>query len=256
MNLSEIFNTVLFEPLFNALMALYHVLGRDMGVAIVVLTLLIKLLLFYPSLSQLKAQRRLQATQPKLRELRERHKGNKEAYSRAVLQFYKENKVNPLSSCLPLLIQFPILYALYRVFIAGVVPDPATGLLQANELVHLYGSLRAIYESVAVNTMSLGLFDVSHRQNILLALLAGVATYWQSRMLVAARPPREAGSGGSDEDRLAAMNKTTAYVLPGVVFIFSLSFPAGLGLYWFLSTLFQIAQQYYVLRRHPLTPPS
>src|SRR3989344_3793159 len=120
--LIDLYNSVLYEPLFNGLMFLYQRLGEDMGLAIILLTIVIRLILFYPSLSQLRAQRSLQETQPKLKELKEKYKNDQAAYSKAVLAFYKEHKVNPLASCLPLLIQLHILIALYQVFIAGIVP--------------------------------------------------------------------------------------------------------------------------------------
>ncbi|MFH1171123.1 MAG: YidC/Oxa1 family membrane protein insertase [bacterium] len=253
--ISTIFHIVLYQPFLNALMVLYRFLGEDMGIAIIVLTLIIKLVLFYPSLSQLKAQRSLQKTQPKLKELKEKYKDDKEGYSKAVLAFYKENKVNPLSSCLPLLIQLPILIALYQVFIAGVVPDPKTGLLAANQLSSLYEPVRHFFTSTQLHTMSLGLFDVAHKKNLILAFLAAAATYWQSRMLMTPRPPKEAGKAGKDEDQMTAMNRNMVYFMPLVTFFFAYSFPTGLALYWLVSTLFQVLQQWYFLRRHPLTAP-
>jgi len=254
MSVGDIFQVILYQPFLNALMVLYRFLGQDMGIAIIVLTLIIKTLLFYPSLSQLKAQRSLQETQPKLKELKEKYKNDQAAYSKAVLAFYKEHKVNPLASCLPLLIQLPILIALYQVFIAGIVPDPTTGFLATKQLDGLYAPFRDFFTSAPLHTMSLGLFDVSHRKNILLALFAAAATFWQSRMLLAKRPPKEAGAGGKDEDQAAAMNRNMAYIMPVATFFFSYTFPAGLALYWLVSTLFQILQQWIFLRRHPILP--
>ncbi len=254
MNLGTIFTVILYQPLLNALIALYHVLGKDMGIAIIVLTLIIKALLFYPSLSQLKAQRALQQTQPKLKELREKYKDNKEKYNRAVLQFYRENKVNPLSSCLPLLIQLPILWALYRVFIAGAVTDPATGFLQPQELEHLYAPLRALYAAIPIHPNFLGVVDLSAKGSILFALLTGAATFWQSWQLTRLRPPRAAGEAGKDEGMAASINRSTLYTLPLVTVVFAYSFPTGLALYWLTSTLFQVGQQHYFFRRHPHTP--
>ncbi len=249
-----VYHEVLYRPLFNALIFLYHILGQDLGIAILVLTVLIKLLLFYPSLQQLKAQRNLQATQPKLKELKERYKDNKEEYNRAVLRFYKENKVNPASSCLPVLIQFPILIALYQVFIAGVASDPATGLLQAKQLQFLYFPLREIYDSIPLHTTFLGIVDLAKNKNVLLALLTGLATFWQSSMLTRTQPPKSVGEAGKDESIAASVNKNLTYTLPLITVFFSYTLPAGLPLYWLVSTLFQIGQQYYFLRRHAPSP--
>lgn len=247
-----LYHTILYQPLFNSLMFLYQFLGQDMGLAIILLTIAIRLALFYPSLAQLRAQRSLQATQPKLKALQEQYKGNKEEYSKAVLQFYKENKVNPLASCLPLLIQFPILIALYQVFQAGLATDPGTNLLAAKQLENLYTPLRDFFSTTPVLGFSLGLFDVAKSHNIPLTLLATAATFWQTRMLLAKRPPKEAGAAGKDEDQMAAMNRNMAYITPLITLFFTYSLPAGIGLYWFSSTLFQVIQQYYFLRRHPI----
>ena len=113
--MGQIFNTILYEPLFNALIFIYNVLPwKDLGVAIIILTFLIKLLLFYPSLKGLRSQKSLQDVQPKLEEIKKQYKDNKEEMGRQIMKFYKENKVNPFSSCLPMLIQLPILWALFR----------------------------------------------------------------------------------------------------------------------------------------------
>ena len=141
--ISQIYNTVLYDPIFNGMIWLYDVLPfHDMGVAIILLTLAIKIILFWPSLSALKSQKKLQETQPKINEIREKYKDNKEELGKQLMTFYKENKVNPFSSCLPLLIQLPILIALYRAFFHGLQVDPATGLLQADQIMPVRRSIQ------------------------------------------------------------------------------------------------------------------
>lgn len=250
----ELYNTILYQPLFNALVFLYQTLGHDLGIAIIVLTIVIKILLFYPSLVQLKTQRNLQQTQPKLKELQEKYKGNKEEYNRAVLQFYRENKVNPAASCLPIVLQFIVLIALYQVFIAGVVTDPTTHVLGAKQLESLYGPLRNALSSMPFNTTLFGFIDLSHAKNIPLAVLSALASYWQAAMLTKMQPPKTAGAGGKDESLTASLNKSMTYSLPLITLFFGYTLPAGLPLYWFISTLFQVGQQYYFLRRHAPSP--
>ena len=136
--ITEIYYTILYEPIFNAMIWLYDVLPfNDMGVAIILLTLAIKIVLFWPSLSALKSQKKLQETQPKIAEIRAKYKDNKEELGKHLMEFYKENKVNPFSSCLPLIIQLPILIALYRAFFHGLQLDATTGLLQPDQIAHL-----------------------------------------------------------------------------------------------------------------------
>jgi YidC/Oxa1 family membrane protein insertase len=250
----ELYYEVLYRPLFNGLVFLYQTLGHDLGIAIIVLTIFIKILLFYPSLVQLKTQRNLQQTQPKLKELQEKHKGNKEEYNRAVLQFYRENKVNPAASCLPIVLQFIVLIALYNVFIGGVVTDPTTRLLGADQLKNLYEPLRNIFSITPFNTYFFGFIDLSHAKNIPLAILSAFASYWQASMLTKMQPPKAAGSGAKDESLTASLNKSMTYSLPLITLFIGYTLPAGLPLYWLVSTLFQVGQQYYFLRRHAPSP--
>lgn len=248
---TDLYHAVLYQPLLNALIFLYHYLGKDMGLAIILLTVLIKGILFYPSISQLRSQRKLQESQGKLKELKEKYKNDKEGYSRAVLDFYKQNKVNPLSSCLPLLLQLIILIPLYRVFIGGIITDQSTGLLIAKELAFLYEPLQNIYSTLSIHSISFGIVDVTKSHNAILAVLAAAATFWQSRMLIVQGPPRVAGAGGKDEGQAASINKSMMYLTPLFTLYFAYQFPAGLALYWLASTIFQVGQQWYFLRRHP-----
>lgn len=241
----ELFNTIIYEPLFNALMWLYNTLPlQDMGVVIILLTVGIKLLLYRPTYSSIKAQRELQEIQPKLDALRAKYKNEKEKMSQELMKFYRENKVNPFSSCLPLLIQLPILFGLYRVFFAGIQPDATTGLLAQSQIEHLYSGLRAIYETTPVHATFLGFLDLAKGGNIILALLAGGLQYWQSRMLIAKRQPKVAGA--QDENMAAQISRTTAYLFPLITVYFAYRFPAGLALYWVVSTLFTVGQQYLI----------
>ncbi len=244
--IGELFNTVLFQPLLNALVFIYQYIP-NLGVAIIILTVIIKMLLYLPSRSSIRAQKRLQDTQPQLKAIQEKYKDNREELGRQLMKFYKENKVNPFSSCLPLLIQLPILIALYQVFLAVSKTDTTTFLLAADQLQHLYGPLRDIFSTRAIDPHFLGIFDLSQKGNYLLAILAGAAQYWQSKMLMAKKPPRVPGA--KDESMMAGMNKQMMYFMPIITIFFAFQFPAGLALYWLVSTLFSVAQQYIVFKK-------
>lgn len=242
------FETILYNPLFNGLMFLYKsVPGNDLGVAIILLTLSIKLLLFWPSLSAIHSQQKMQEIQPKMKELQAKYKDNREELSRQLMALYKQHKANPFSSCLPLLLQLPILIALYKVFFSGVSVDQATGLLSADQLQHLYPSLRATFETLTIDT-TWGFLNLTTNHNVVLALLAGAAQFWQSKMMMSKRPPKV--EGAKDEDTTAIMTRQMTYLLPVMTVIFGYQFPAGLALYWLVSTLFQVLQQYYYFRWH------
>lgn len=225
-----LYNEVIYRPLLNLLVWMHNIIpGHDIGVAIILLTVLIRLVLA-PTLSKsLRGQKQMTDLQPKLNELREKHKNDKEGQAKAMMQLYKEHKINPLSSCLPLLIQLPILIALYQVF------DKA-----------LKGNLSGLYNFVArpenLDPRFLRLLDLS-KPSILLAIFAGLAQFWQSKIMA---PP----SAGSDATA-KAMSIQTTYILPIISVVIALKLPAGLPLYWVVTTLFAVGQQYYILRKTP-----
>lgn len=243
------FTAILTQPLFNALMFLYEALpGRDIGIAIIVLTVAIKLLLYFPSLSAIRSQRSLQAMQPKIDALRKQFAGNKEELSRRLMAAYREHRVNPLSSCLPVLIQLPILIALYQVFIAGLRTDPSTHVLVPESLSLLYPSLRDTFATQEINGFFLGFVDLTKTGNVILAVLTGAAQFFQSRMLQSKKQP--AVPGAQDENIASSVSRQMTYFFPVITVIFSFQFPAGLALYWLTSTLFTIGQQVLFFRAH------
>ncbi len=249
----NLFTLIIYQPLFNAVLFFHKVLpGQDLGLAIIVVTLLIKLLLYSPSLVAIRSSRQLQALQPRLRELQAKHKGDREALGREQMKLYKESKVNPLAGCLPALIQIPFLYGLFLVFLNGLKVG-ADGMILADQLKNVYPALRDFYASTPLNTHLFGLVDLAKNHNIILAILAGGVQFWQSRMLAAPKEPKTPGA--RDEAMASALNKQMMYIFPAVTTYISYTFPAGLGLYWAASTLFTVGQQYLFLRRHPIRSP-
>ena len=195
------FQTFFYQPILNLLIFLYNIVpGHDLGIAIILLTIIIKVILLPLSKKSLKSQKELQELQPKIEELKKKYKDNKEELGRAMMKLYKENKVNPLSSCLPLLIQMPFLFAVFRVFRDGFTN----------------GSLDLVYSFVSrpevVDMMSLGFIDLEKR-NITIAILAGAAQFWQTKMLMSKRPKIK-DKVAKDEDIAAIMNKQMIYFMP------------------------------------------
>ncbi|MBI3115613.1 MAG: membrane protein insertase YidC [Candidatus Kerfeldbacteria bacterium] len=243
------FNTLLYQPFLNTLMYLYQHLGGNLGLAIIVFTIIIKLILAWPSASFIRSQRKIQALQPKLQALKRKHQNDREGLSRATMALYKESKVNPFTSCLPTLIQLPILFALYKVFLSGLQTEAETGLLKSDQLELLYGPLKDAFASTPINTVFFPGLDLAQTGifvgSVIIAALAGVAQYWQSRMIAAPPAPKVAGA---QDERLAAMtSRQMTYLFPIITVVIIVSLPIGLGLYWLTSILFTVAQQYLVL---------
>ncbi len=225
-----IFDAIFYRPLFNLLVFFYDVVPwNDVGLAIVLVTITIKIILLPFSLKTLKAQKALQDLQPKMQELQVRYKDNKEKLAQATMELYRKEKVNPFSSCLPLLIQLPFLFAVFRVFRDG---------FDTSKLDMVYSF---IDRPDALNPVSMGFVDLSE-PILALAVLAGIAQFLQTRMLTHNKQPKTDGS--QDESMAAAMNKNMMYVMPVVTVIIGASLPGGLTLYWFLFTLLTVVQQY------------
>lgn len=216
--------------------------GHDIGVAILVLTVLIKIVLHPFSISSLKSQKALQALQPKMEELKRKYKHKREELTRATMELYKKEKVSPFSSCLPLLIQFPFLIAVYQVFRSGLKSD----------------NLNLLYSFVdnpgSINPVTMGLMDLS-KPSIVLAILAGIAQYFSTKMLVKKKQPpintKKPVPGAKDENMMSMMNKNMSFMMPIFTVIIGISLPGGLTLYWFITTLLMLVQQWYFLREKP-----
>lgn len=230
------FQTLFYQPIFNLLIFLYNTVpGHDFGIAIILLTVIIKLLLLPLTKKQIKSQKALQDLQPKIEEIKKKHKDNKEAMGRAMMDLYKKDKVNPLSSCLPLLIQLPFLWAVFQVFRDGI----------SN------GSMDLLYSFVSkpeiINSVSLGIVDLSN-PNVVLAVLAGAAQFWQVKMMSTKKPEIKT-KGSKDENMMAIMNKQMLYFMPVFTFFICLKFPGGLALYWLTTTILTVFQQMYVFKQ-------
>ncbi|MFA6485895.1 MAG: YidC/Oxa1 family membrane protein insertase [Candidatus Magasanikbacteria bacterium] len=236
---SQIFNAALYQPIFNIFVALYNFIpGHDVGLVIIAMTVLIRVLVYPLTNAAIKAQKSLQELQPKMDEIKKQYAGDQQKQSQALMELYKNNKVNPFASCLPLIIQLPILIALYMVL--------RDGLASHNLTEQLYSFVAS---PGVINPISFGHFNML-KANWTLAVMAGAAQYWQARMTVSQRPPANAGTGSKDESMMAMMNKQMTYMMPAMTVLIGLSLPSGLTLYWFVSTVLMGAQQVWLFRKN------
>lgn len=224
-------NAVLYFPMYNILIFLAWVIpGHSIGWAIVVLTILIRLALLPASLKAAKAQARLQLLQPEINKIKAEIK-DQQAQGKAMMELYKKEGVSPFGSCLPLLIQLPIIFVLYRVFQAG---------LNTSGFIHLYSF---VPHPDTINTLFFGL-DLAKPELWVLPILAGVTQFILSKMMT---PPAPQNTGKPGEpDPMQMMNKQMIYIFPLVTVFIARSLPAALGIYWVVTTIFGIVQQIYV----------
>jgi len=229
----SIFNLVFYQPLFNGLVLAYkYIPGHDFGVAIIFLTVLIKLLLYPLGNQAIKSQKALSEIQPKIKEIQEKYKNDKEKQVAETMAIYKKMKVNPFSGFLSLFIQLPVLIALYRVFWHGFGPD---------QMKFLYGF---VSQPESINFSFLGLINLS-QTNIAFAVLAGVLQFFQARMVI----PKVKKGNSKGSDFSVMMQKQSQYFLPFFTLIILIRLPAAIGLYWITTTLFSIIQQYLIFKK-------
>jgi YidC/Oxa1 family membrane protein insertase len=218
--------------LFNGLIFLYNIVpGHDMGVSIIILTVLIRLIIWPITNKGIKNQKILSKIQPQIEEIKKKFKNNKEEQTKALMALYSENKISPFAGLLPIIIQIPIIIALWRVFLNSVNLD----------LNSLYSFISA---PVAIQPIFLGLVDLSQR-NVVLAVISGVLQYFQTKMIMP--PPTKALEGASpskSSDFGQMMSKQMLYLGPVLSVVIFWSLPAALPLYWIVVSLLTILQQY------------
>lgn len=228
-----IWEEAFYKPIFNSLIFLVSIIpGHHLGWAVILLTILIKILLLAPNHKALKAQKQMQKVQPQLDALKKKYEKDPQRLAQETMEIWKKHKVNPTSSCLPLLIQFPILIALFY-----VVKD---GMAFTNPQL-LYSGLQG-FDTQLTNTFFLGM-DLTKINFIVLPLIIGLLQFLQMKLSLPAI------SGDVDKSSpLPMMNKTMLYFMPVMIAFFTASVPAAVALYWGTSTLFGIGQQLIVNR--------
>lgn len=236
--IKTIWETIIYEPLYNALVfILQYVPGHYAWVGVVLLTIVIRVLLFPVYQKIIKSQKALKEIQPKVKEIQEKYKNDKQALGLKVMELYREKKVNPFSMIGYLVfVQIPIFLGLYFVFAKGLVHHEGV----------LY-SFVAFPESV--NTFLFNI-DLMVKGSFAIAFFAGVAQFLHSRNTMALQadiPPRKEGELPNFQDELQrSLRFQTLYFIPILITVTAFYFPAAIGLYWIVNSLFSIGQEKYV----------
>lgn len=250
--LTQTFRAFVSKPLLNLLVFIASLSpGYNLGIAIIILTVIVKLLLFVPTQHGLQGQKKLQAIQPKIEELRKRYGDDQKRVNEETMKLWKEYKVNPFQSCLPILIQFPVLIGLFY-----AVRDGSHLALSTHLLYGPYQNLPWTFE-----TMFLGLDLLKPNVYILPPILVALQFLQMKLSFAMAKKKANAKAGGqkgqegeknkekkpmSQQD---IQQKMMLYVLPFMIGFFAIKFPAAVSLYWGVSTVFAIGQQIVVNRK-------
>ncbi|MEQ1561663.1 MAG: YidC/Oxa1 family membrane protein insertase [Nitrospira sp.] len=232
------FHTFFYNPIYNALVFIVSTIpGGDVGLSIILLTVLVKLILFPLSLKAARTQLLMREIDPLLREIKEKYKENKEEQALKTLALYREKNVNPFAVILLTFIQIPIILGLYFVFFNEKLPIINTDILYS-----------FIHAPEQVNLILFGIFDVS-KTSVILGVLAGVTQFLQVRLSMPKPAPLKEGVTPSFSDDFArSMQMQMQYVLPVIITGVALSVAAAISLYFVVSNLFAIGQELYIKR--------
>lgn len=234
-----IWKTFLYRPIYNVLIFFTSVLPyHSLGLAIILLTILIRTILLIPSQKALRSQKKLQQVQPKLEAIKKKYKDNQQKIGEETMRIWKEHKVNPFGSCLPMLLQFPVLIGLFYVIRDVTIPD---------NTYLLYSPLQNFpIEQISVNFLRI--FDLTKNNVYILPLIVGGLQFLQMKLQFALKKSKEKEEKKKEAKEMAVMNNVMTYFMPVMIAVFTASVPAGVGLYWGTSTLYGIGQQIVVNR--------
>jgi YidC/Oxa1 family membrane protein insertase len=240
--MQTLWNTVFYQPIYNALVFIINnVTFGDVGLAIIILTIIIKFILFPLTKKSIKSQILMKRMEPELKKIKKEFP-NKEEQAKKTFELYKKHGTNPFSGCLVVLLQLPVIFALYYVFYKGLSLDA--------------GPLYSFIETpTLLNTNFLGLVDL-HGKSIVLALLAGITQFIQGYLAMPAKPKVEVVKDIDKNEPLtfqeqlsSSMQMNVKYILPIFVAIISYQISAAVALYWVTSNIFTIVQEWYIRKQ-------
>jgi YidC/Oxa1 family membrane protein insertase len=238
----HLYNTFIFIPLYNGLVGLISIIPWiDAGTAVILFTLIIRLILFPLSRKAVVAQIKMREIQPEIDRLKITHKDDRQAQGAKMMELYKQKGVHPFSSMLLLFIQLPVMYALYAVFIHSGLPVVNNAIL--------YSFIAA----PIIKIHFLGLFDVT-KSSVILSIGAAVAQYLQLEFSLSQMKKTNkklAANGGSttQADMTQNMTKQMKYIFPIIIFIISVRLSGVLSLYWITTNLFTLVQELFIRHR-------
>lgn len=232
--MSFFYHTFFFDPLYNILMLLFKILPFfDAGIIVIILTIFVRLIIFPLSRKAILTQVKMNEIGPELAKIKEKYKDKSEEQARHTLALYKEKRVNPFSGILVIIIQIPIILALYQIFLN--FPEVNSSLLYS-----------FVAEPSHVNTTFLGFLDITAK-SATLALFAALSTFFQLQFSMKGQSQPKGNSFGDNLTR--SMQTQMKYFFPLIVFFISYRISGVIALYWLTTNLFSIAQEFFVRKK-------
>lgn len=232
------FKVILFIPLYNLLIFITSIIpGGDLGLAIIILTILVKLVIFPLYTKSVRTQIKMKAIEPKLKEIKEKYKDNLPEQSRQTMEIYRQEKINPFSTIIVLLIQIPIIISLFYVF-------------QDSFTIHQDLIYSFITTPNQINTNFFGWFDLTANKNIILSVLTGLTQYLQVRFSLPSSPKKANKPGESfKDDLMRSMDLQMRYFMPLLTIIIAFTLPSAIALYWITSNSFSAIYEFLVVKK-------
>lgn len=255
--MTEVFNSFLVNPIINILVAIYKLLlfakiPFAFGFSIVVLTILMRFLIYPFTNAQLKSAHKMQELAPHVNRIKEKYKNDKGRLQKEMMELYKTHNINPLAGCLPVIIQFPIFIALYNVLIKVTGIDTMNTVSEVNKILysqwlHLEKAWDTNFFGISLATTPWSSLQVTPVL-LVVPIITTVLQFVQSKMMMPVQPVDK--NKESKDDFQKAMQTQMIYFLPFLIGFFSFTFPVGLSLYWNTFTAFGIIQQYLLNRKN------
>ena len=227
---------IIINPFITVLLVLYGLLGRNVFLAIVGFTILVRFALLPLTIKQQRSFKRMQELSPKLRQLQEKYKNDRERLTQEQMALYREHGVNPFAGCLPLLIQLPIFLSLWRAILATLASTPDQ-LLELQDRIMIGGLDHLVPLKNTFLWMNLALPD----QFYILPILVVITTYLQQKLIMPVTST-SSGSGNDAADQAARMSKQMTTFMPLLFGFFALTYSSGLSIYFITSNIVGIIQ--------------
>lgn len=243
-----LFNELLYRPLFNSMVFFYNTIpGTNIGLAIILTTLVVRVLMIPLYRSSIKSQREMAILQPVLKDIQTKYKDDRQKLTEEMMKVYKEHNFNPFAPFMILLVQFPVLIAIYQV---------SLNIFKPEKYPELY-SFITLPETFDSNFF--GLLNVADTRNIILALLVGLSQYYQLKLIVKRTQPakpketkkskKKKSKQPEEPDFATTLNKQMLFLMPILVTGFAYSLPAVMSFYWITTTLFTIGQEFFLIKK-------
>ncbi|MFA5080218.1 MAG: YidC/Oxa1 family membrane protein insertase [Candidatus Paceibacterota bacterium] len=230
------FNAVLYQPMLNILV-LFYLFVKDFGVAIILLTILVKVVTHPINKKAIESQKKMAEIQPKIKELQEKYKDDQQRMAIEVMSLYKLHKFNPFAGIGMLFIQIPIIWALFQVFLVGF------NLEKIKLSLYSFVSI-----SSSINPTFFGIFDLSH-PSVPLTILTALTQYYQIKTSSPAKKVEIEGEPKKEPEIQDIMQKQMTFLVPGITFIVLFNLPSAVALYWMVSSLLSVYEQKMIYKK-------